>query len=428
MSCAFGAFQSNGKNATRWLNLAGTFCRLGIIRTVVALSGGMLLAVGAATAVQAQSLDSSIAGALANNCAALPGGAGPQLGAICAGAGVSDAPAGGSPTAQSNQQDQDQQDKIKRRLKQRREQQAGKPTGYSAGDSNDATFSLGGVSGFISGDFENVDKKTTGFTPGFNSDKWAGTVGADYAFGKFVVGAALNYGHLDGKFDADGGGFSTDSYGGYLYGSYLPMDNLYIDGIVGYARKGLDSSRRVSIATGGAPQTLGTATGSTDGNEYRAALSGGYDFNVENFTFGPKVGVTYVRNSTDAFAESGTTGVELAFDKQTFTSITSSIGVHGQVAFSTSWGVLVPQASADYIHEWGDGQKTLHAHLVQDLSASPLQLSFQNDSPDRDYFGLGIGMVAVLPHGLSPFINYRALVGDSIKTTQTVSAGLRVEF
>ena len=41
---------------------------------------------------------------------------------------------------------------------------------------------------------------------------------------------------------------------------------------------------------------------------------------------------------------------------------------------------------------------------------------------------LGFGIVAVLPHGLLPYLNYRALVGDTIKTTQTVTAGLRFEF
>jgi len=56
------------------------------------------------------------------------------------------------------------------------------------------------------------------------------------------------------------------------------------------------------------------------------------------------------------------------------------------------------------------------------------RLRFQTDSPDRDYFGVGAGMVVVLPNGYSPYMNYRALLGDSIKTTQTVTAGLRVEF
>jgi len=400
-----------------------------------ALSAGLLvlgLSLTPVVPAQAQALDDAVANILNNNCAAIAGPTGAQLGALCGGGPASsgvNTPAGGSPTAQSNSVSHDEENKIKKRLKERRDQQAGLPTGYSAGDSNDATFSLGGLAGFISGDYENVDKKTTGFTPGFNSDKFAGTVGLDYSFDKFVLGVAFNYSRTDGDFEANGGGFKTDSYGGYVYGSFTPIDNLYFDAVAGYAKKDLSSDRRVSFTNAGNAVTAqGTSLGSTDANEYKASLSGGYDFTYQNFTYGPRAGINYVRNSTDAFSESGNTGLELAFDKQTFTSITSSVGVHGSAAFSVGFGVLVPQVSADYIHEFGDGQKTLQAHFVQDLAASPTQISFQNDSPDRDYFGLGFGVVAVLPHGISPFVNYRALVGDSIKTTQTVSAGVRFEF
>jgi outer membrane autotransporter protein len=405
--------------------VAPEICRGEGRRIAAASVCALAVALAASGAARAQSLDESVAGALNGGCAALGPARGAQLGALCAsGVGTVSTPGANSTAAGSDVGGQDQESKIKKRLRDLREKE--ELTG-SPSKSTETTFALGGLSGFISFDYENVDKRTTGFTPGFNSDKYGGTVGLDYSFGNAVLGAAFVYSRTGGDFDNAGGDFSTRSYGGYLYGSLLPIPNLYIDAVVGYARKDMDLDRLVQFSGNGI-STSGTASSSTNADEYKAGITGGYDFVQGNLTFGPRLGLNYTRNSVDAFSESGSTGLELAYDKQTVESFTSSIGVHGTMAISTSFGVLVPQVSADYIHEFLDDQKVFTAHFVQDLNASPLQLGFQNDSPDRDYFGLGVGLVLVLPHGLSPYANYRALVGDSIRTTQTATVGLRVEF
>jgi outer membrane autotransporter protein len=396
--------------------------------------GAMLLCAlammsGAAEPARAQPLDQSVAAALTGNCAAIGPAKGPNLTALCSGgppSGGVNTPGDNATGAQSDVGGQDQESKIRKRLRDLREASG---NGGSESKPTDTIFTLGGLSGFVAFDYENVDKQTTGFTPGFNSDKYGGTVGLDYSFGKFVLGAAFVLSRTNGDFSSNGGDFSTDSYGGYLYASATPATNFYLDAIAGYARKDMDLNRNVAFSNAVNTVTAsGTAKSSTNGNEYKLGLSGGYDFTVDNLTFGPRLGVNYTHNTVGAFSESGSTGLELAFDPQSFSSLTSSVGMHGSVAISTSFGVLVPQASFDYIHEFLDSQKTFTAHFVEDLNASPLQLSFQNDIPDRNYFGLGIGMVAVLPNGISPYVNYRALVGDSIRTTQTATLGLRLEF
>ena len=63
---------------------------------------------------------------------------------------------------------------------------------------------------------------------------------------------------------------------------------------------------------------------------------------------------------------------------------------------------------------------------IEDLARE--RFTFENDPPDRNYFNLGAGIVLVLPHGISPFVNYRSLVGYKDQSSHTVTAGLRVEF
>jgi hypothetical protein len=63
---------------------------------------------------------------------------------------------------------------------------------------------------------------------------------------------------------------------------------------------------------------------------------------------------------------------------------------------------------------------------VQD--PTPRRFLFQTDTPDRDYFNLGVGVSMVLPNGLQPFLNYRELVAYKDRSSHSVSLGLRVPF
>jgi outer membrane autotransporter protein len=157
---------------------------------------------------------------------------------------------------------------------------------------------------------------------------------------------------------------------------------------------------------------------------------------------GPRLGVNYQYTRIDAFAErgrgatvceeedcsSGTgTGLELAYDRQSQTSLTSVLGMYTSVAISTGFGIrLVPQATVEWVHEFQDSQRSISFRFVEDPAGT--KFSFLNDFPDRNYFNLGLGMSMVLPHGLSPFVNYQALLGYRDQFSHIVTAGLRVEF
>lgn len=301
------------------------------------------------------------------------------------------------------------------------------PTGLSGGSGpDDMEFSLGGLSGFATLTYERADKNTTIFDPGYGSNKYGVTVGADRKFGMVVAGLAFNFSRTNANFTNTAGGLDTDSYGGLVYASLAPVPSAFVDLSAGYARKDFSLDRFISLSKGGTTITSGFATSNTNGNEYRVGANSGYDFHRGRFTFGPRIGLNYVHTDVDAFSETGTTGLEMAFNSSSYDSVVSSAGVQGSAAYSTSFGVLVPQVSFAYLHEFANGQQTLTGHLVQDLNATTL--SFENDSPDRNYFGIGAGVVAVLPNGYNAFVSYNGTVGNSLITTHTYSVGLRKEF
>ena len=376
-----------------------------------------------ASTSQAQVLDEVISSALSNGCATLGGSGGSYTGSLanlCNGGGNASAASAGSVSVQTRLGAGDEERRILQRLKEKREQ-ARQATGAASADARTR-----GLSFWASGEYEKFDKDVTRFEPAYDSDQWGITVGADYRIlPQLVLGIAGNYSHVDGDFDL-GGGFDTDSYGGFVYGTVTPFPNFFVDLVAGYNRKDFSVSRNVSFVAAGVGPLSGTTKADTNGDEYRVGVLAGYDFIIRNLTIGPRVGVTYKYTTVDSFQERGTTGLELAYKDQHQTSLTTTLGVFASMAFSAGFGVLIPQATAEYLHEFEDDQRAIHFHFVGDLSRNPFR--FQTDPPDRDYFKLGTGLVVVLPNGISPFVNYRALVGYRNESSHTVTAGVRFSF
>ena len=396
-----------------------------------------------ASPVHAQPFDNVVTGALDNFCSRLggpfgiftPKPLGPNLARLCPLPAVGPPPqgatsaAGGSVTVDTTRGAVNEDQRLLLYLKEKREQenQPGAP-----GASADSPTSIRGLGVFGSGNFERFDKDVTRFEPGYTSDNWGFTTGGDYRLDpRLLLGAAFNYSRINGKFDRNGGDFETESFGPLLYGSILPMPRLFVDVVAGYARKHYTVNRAVSAIGSGPgfplfPTVIGKVLSDTDGNEYLAALHFGYDFHLGNVTIGPRGGVDYKYTTLDGFRERGSTGLELVYDPQHQTSLRTTVGAFASIALSTAIGVLVPQGTFEYLHEFENNQRAIYFRFSEDFGRR--RFRFQTDPPDRDYFNLGGGLVVVLPGGVSPFINYRALVGYRNQSSHAVNLGFRVEF
>ena len=104
--------------------------------------------------------------------------------------------------------------------------------------------------------------------------------------------------------------------------------------------------------------------------------------------------------------------------------LTTTAGLFASVAINTKWGVLVPQATGEYVHEFLNDQRTVGFQFVDTIN----RLRFQTDEPDRNFFNLGIGAVFVLPGGMSTFVNVRELLGYADRRATNVTVGLRLAF
>jgi len=418
----------------------------------------------------AQVLNQQVNHLLANNCVGLggngdggapPGPLGPQLQALCSTFGVASSSGGGAASLQGSTasilnrvllQRLDETDEEEGQEHRRSSSLTFNPMGVLAaalgstrsvsspfyatsttGGGSAATFTTSsqsrwqGLGFFASGLVESLNRNITTFQDGYKSNILGITAGGDYRFNKkLVAGLALSYSNTDGDFRS-GGNFSTNSYGGLLFASYLPTDKTFVQVTGGYTKNNYLVSRLASATVGGTTFS-GPASSNSNGNIFNLGLLTGYDHQIGRFTVGPRAGVNYSNTKIGSFTEAGSTGVELKYDDQWINSLQSVLGVQGSAAFSTGVGVLVPQFNANYIHEFANSQRHINVQFAQDLSPTPTRFTFQNDVPVRNYFNLGAGLVAVLANGWQPFVNFRAMVGNSQFNNYAGTFGLRIEL
>ena len=373
----------------------GTHDRVVAVATT-ALTG--IAGIGAAAAVamafaqpaQAQSFQDqmdSVGGAL---CGASTGPGCPNLGVAGGPGGQVEVQGGGQPPG------------IEQRMREQQCKAEGNANCLQPGGAAADSMPFEGLNLFVSTDYQKKIKDEAA-EAGFNSDREGITVGLDAPMSWGLIGGALNYNHTGGDFDHNGGDFDQNSFGGLLYGSYYPSDSSFIDGVIGLAGKGYTLDRTATAAAGaGAPLGIfGKARGDT---------------------IGPRAGVHYLRTDLNDFTETGSP-LALHYDDQVEDSLTSTVGFQGSLAISTSFGVIVPQVNGEYVHEFLNDRRTIHA-TATDGSA----VSFVTDPPDRDYFNVGAGLVFVLPDGISPFLSYSAEVANRFEEVHTVTAGVRLEM
>ena len=193
--------------------------------------------------------------------------------------------------------------------------------------------------------------EATDRVPGFDFDTISATVGTDYRVRpNAYLGAALSYNEADADFDA-GGGTTLKTTTLSLFATYFRDSAFYADAMISYGMGDLDTARDVVYEDAGGI-LFRQARGSTDGEQLSAGAGTGFDFSSNQWVFGPHLGLYYSDFTLDAFEETGAGGLNFAFPEQNPKSFIANGGVHVSRSFNPGWGVFVPYARIDYVHEF----------------------------------------------------------------------------
>ena len=289
------------------------------------------------------------------------------------------------------------------------------------------------LGGFISANYGFGERDSTLNTNGFDYDSIGLTGGMDYRIDtNMIIGAMLSYHDISSDFNQTttvaGGDVQAKGWGGSLYGTYY-TDQAYIDLSMGYGTGSYDTKRNIIIPSHTTVAGINqTATGDTDSSDFSASVGAGYDYSSQALTYGPYFRLSYLSVDIDGYSESGAeaSGLNLNVTGQKWESLSSVLGAKFSYSLSHSFGVVVPQASIGWVHEYESDAQNVTATYVDD----PRQniLTARTNNPDRDYFEVNLGVSVVLREGAQIYASYDSVVGLNDLTQHFVSVGGRWEF
>lgn len=299
---------------------------------------------------------------------------------------------------------------------------SGSGSGYAASRKYDFFFSAG---------YGSLDRDPTRFEDGYDSTVQIGTAGIDYIFSnKLIGGVLLSYREQDGDF-LGGGSLKTTAFEPLLFVSYLPTDRTFVQLLLGYGDEKSDVNRNVSINLVQPTENddrliTGAAVSDVDSSVFSASLQAGYDRSRGRFTYGPRVGINSRQTDLDAYVERGTSGLELRIADRTVDSLQATVGFYGSAAYSGKSGVFVPQFTVEYVRETEDDPSRVDAQFAQDLrGATATNFSYLTNAPDSDFINVDLGVAAVLPNGIQPYVSLRTLVGSDNFDSLVGTIGVR---
>ena len=269
----------------------------------------------------------------------------------------------------------------------------------------------------VMGDLGNMD--STEEQPGFRSSTVGTTFGVDYRIVRgLVVGTSLSYAKSYFAHNDSQGNGEIDSFYQMFYGSFL-YEGFYLDGSVGWGYHWYQNDRKMP-ALGGT-----TAHSEHDGYQFVGYLGTGYDFRVEQWTFGPTAWMQYTSLHEEDYSETEAGALSLRFDSSTTDSFMTGLGAHVGTEVMWEWLKLKPDLRAEWLHEFQTDAQTVSARFNEPGG------SFRVTGPDvqADAWRLGLHLDAVWTEEVTTFLDY-TLTQDfgSGLTSNTFWGGIKVRF
>jgi len=284
---------------------------------------------------------------------------------------------------------------------------------------------------------------------GYDADTRGLTMGVDYRFNpQWVGGVALGYADTEAEFDDAMGTIDISGYSLSLYSLYN-KNNFYLDGSYSLSRTDFDTMRTIQLYDGN-NQSIGfeRTRSEPSGTQHVISLGVGHFFNKNAFSYTPRARLNYVKSSIDSYQERGVDQQGLAtsnddyqyisplsIKEQSSTSTTLEAGIQVAYTLSKQWGVLIPHASVDMVHEFSDESRDIKGYyeidpnaLSQVTESNNDNFTLNTDKPDTTYFNLGLGVSAQFKRGKSGFIHYQGVFGLNDVSSHALTAGFRMEF
>lgn len=376
---------------------------------------GLLAATMSWQTANAQTFTKASSDNLQTICNTLPGSVlpGSQLESICNGLNQGQGAAANTASSGVGTQSQPASLLISQQLKKDAQTKQERQDRPKSGSADAIAANWGNFSTFLTAGATTLRHRNNEFEQGYNSTIPSVTVGAGYSISKSLeAGLAFNYSNSNADFNT-GGGFNVDSYTPLLYINYLPFDNAFASLALGYTRQNQTNNRLAVAGVNGTTGNVisGFTSGKLSANQYTLNFLSGYDHPIDTFTIGPRVGVDVRQWEMNSYQESSNTGLELSYNSQYQTSIQSTLGLAASSAHRLKYGVLIPQLSASWVHEYANSSRTINSHFVQATNSAP-NFQFQTENPAQDWAVINLGASFVMQRDVQVFANFLTVQGN----------------
>ena len=186
---------------------------------------------------------------------------------------------------------------------------------------------------------------------GFEADTFGVAGGWDTKFGEddnWTAGLGLSYANtdVDGE-DAGRSQTDIDSYQITLYADYT-TPGWYFEGLVGYARNEVDTSRRLTFGGLGL-----TANGDFDSDQYMARVGTGIPIEVGSNSFlTPHVGFQYTHVDSESFTETGAGALNLTVNPEDLDIALGIVGVRYHFNMPMEEGIMTPEIRGSVLYDF----------------------------------------------------------------------------
>lgn len=255
-----------------------------------------------------------------------------------------------------------------------------------------------------------------------NSEKMSFTTngisfGIDHAVqDNLTVGAGLGYAR--GKSDIGSNGSDSVSKGKSIsfYGSYMPTEEWFVDGLLGYGTMDYESSRYVSSINA-------FAESKRDGKQLFGSLAFGYEFRKPGFLFSPYGRLDFSHNKLDATTETGVGTNALTYHDQSQTQHQISLGLRAESAHRTRFGWANPYVLLEVNRDYNGDQRADVSYT--DLAGVGTRYSFRSDEIDRTSLTVGLGADFVTRSGLRMGLDYQTSHSLGPEQNQSINFWVR---
>ena len=261
------------------------------------------------------------------------------------------------------------------------------------------------------GEFTKVDD--TSLAHGYYLPTGGVIFGADYRVSpNFAIGLTGGYAHTSGdlfysSLDVDGGtiGAYATAFGGgfYINAAAAGVFNDY-------------ESHRDAL--------LGDAAGNTNGRDFNALVTAGYEWKKGALTIGPTVSYQYTYVEFDGFTEHGSL-LPLTFNDQNAESNRTALGAKISYDWHVGHILVRPELRAAWQHEFGDTENSIVASFANGAGNS---FTVNGPAIGRDSLLIGAGAAVIFNDRVSVYAYYDGELARTNYSSNNVSAGVRVSF